>query len=182
MTFFCTCPVYCPVLSVFACCAVSVIDHLAVQSAFVWTRNELTRIIKLFLFVQMDIHVCRPGYGWTPKESWIDSRHRKVRLLFSKSRKFSSGPPTSRHLKRHWPLCPGIKRPGREADQLHLGQRWGYENVHLNLHFPICLHSMQMNFAFTSTAAHTRYAVQRVTVLKETQRQRKLVCADARQT
>jgi hypothetical protein len=33
MTLFCTCPVYCSVLSVFACCAVSVIDLLAVDSA-----------------------------------------------------------------------------------------------------------------------------------------------------
>jgi len=64
----------------------------------------------------MDIHARTLGYGWTPKESCIDSRHRKVRLLFSKSRKISSGPSNNRQLNRHWPLCPGIKRPGREAD------------------------------------------------------------------
>jgi hypothetical protein len=85
------------VLSVFACCAVSVIDLLAVDSASEWTRNKLTWIIiiiiiillllLLLLFVQMDIPVSRLGYGWTPKESWIGSRQSKIRLLFSKWRR-----------------------------------------------------------------------------------------------
>jgi len=89
--------------------------------------------------------------------------------------KINSGPWTNRQLNRHWPLCPGIKGQGeRLTIQIHLGQRWGYENAHRNLHFPICLRSMQMNFAFTSTTAHTLYAVQCVTELKGTKRQRKL--------
>ena len=92
-------PVYSPVLSVFVCCAISVIDHLAVDSAFEWTRTELTWIIKLLLLFllslfRQDIPIGTDfATGWTPEESWFDSGQREETLFSPPTvAKIRSGP------------------------------------------------------------------------------------------
>jgi len=79
--------------------------------------------------------------AWPSEVPWFDSGQRQEILLFSEAHRSAprpSQPPIQLVL---WGSFPGVKWPGREADNSS-PTHWGYEGEELYCHSIKCLHGV----------------------------------------